>query len=250
MANIGTLEQDIQWSMNKFRQLVSLSDVERKLGYAFSDRMLLDIALTHSSAVASPKQETDKTYQRLEFLGDRILALVVADMLYVEFPRADEGELARRLTGLVRNETCVDVALELDLGSSIRLGESEVLGGGAHKTAILGDVCEAVIGAVHRDSGFDKARIFVEKFWRPRMINWVGPLRDAKTTLQEWAQGKHFSPPTYLEIDRSGPDHAPVFKIAVLINRKRIGEGMGNSKKAAEQKAAQEVLMKQGLWKQ
>ena len=165
----------------------------------------MERALSHSSTVASPRLQVDQTYQRHEFLGDRVLAVTIADMLLKAFPKADEGELARRFNGLVRNETCADVAREIGLGPYIRLGEGEAQAGGRKKEAILGDVCEAIIGAIYLDGGFEKARDIVMHYWERRMLDWSGPLRDAKTTLQEWVQGNKLPPPTYRLVERTRP---------------------------------------------
>ena len=190
-----------------------VAKLEEHLGYKFKDRAQLERALSHSSTVASPRLQVDQTYQRHEFLGDRVLAVTIADMLLKAFPKADEGELARRFNGLVRNETCADVAREIGLGPYIRLGEGEAQAGGRKKEAILGDVCEAIIGAIYLDGGFEKARDIVMHYWERRMLDWSGPLRDAKTTLQEWVQGNKLPPPTYRLVERTGPDHEPEFTL-------------------------------------
>ena len=220
----------------------------KQLGYDFKDKAHLQRALTHSSAVFSPKKQMGEIYQRSEFLGDRVLALTVADMLLAAFPDADEGELARRLNGLVRNETCADVALELGVGPFIRLGEGEAHAGGRKKEAILGDVCEALIGAIYLDGGFEPAQAFVIRFWKKRMLEWTGPLRDAKTTLQEWVQGNKLPPPVYRQVERTGPDHAPEFTLKVVVPTLEPCFGRGTSKRHAEQDAARAMLIREGQW--
>ncbi len=227
----------------------TLDAFEGRLAYAFGDRGLLARALTHTSAVAESGLARHASYQRLEFLGDRVLALAVAGMLSRSYPRASEGELARRLTGLVRNETCAEVAIELDIGAVLRLGEGEARSGGRSKAAILGDVCEAVIGAVHLDGGFDPALALIERLWRSRMLNWSGPLRDAKSTLQEWAQGRGLATPNYVVSEQSGPHHAPRFVVTVEVDRATPASGEGASKREAEQNAAAEMLVREGIWK-
>jgi ribonuclease-3 len=221
--------------------------LEARLGYRFRRPEHLRCALTHRSAVPGDRA-AHESYQRHEFLGDRVLALAVAGMLYIEHPMAEEGELARRLNSLVRRETCADVATSLDVGPAIRLGAGERKSGGRANEAILGDVMEAIIAAIYLDGGFDEARAFVERHWRPRMAALSGPLRDAKTTLQEWAQGKGMPTPVYRAIERSGPDHAPSFVVEVAVGSERLGEGRGKSKREAEQAAATDVLVRQGLW--
>ena len=221
-----------------------LAAAQGRLGHLFTDRSLLETALTHPSAA----EPGGATYQRLEFLGDRVLGLVVAEMLLDRFPDASEGELARRLTALVRKESCAAVALELDLGPAMRLGPGEARSGGRKKAAILGDVCEAVIGALHLDGGIDVARRFIAKHWSPRMIAETGSLRDAKTTLQEWAQARGLGTPTYEIVYRSGPDHAPQFLVEVRSPGLKPASGRGGSRREAEQDAATAMLHREGAW--
>lgn len=222
-----------------------LADIEERIGHRFADRSLLVRALTHTSAVGPAAD----SYQRLEFLGDRVLALTVAGMVYRAFPLAEEGELARRLNALVKRETCADVARDLHLGEAVRLGTGEAQSGGRAKSAILGDIAEAVIAAIHLDAGFEVARDFVERNWSGRMMAARGPLRDAKTTLQEWLQGKGLAAPTYRQVSRTGPDHDPMFVIAVEMVGVEGANGTGRSKREAEQNAATSVLVREGLWK-
>lgn len=222
--------------------------LERRIAYRFGDLALLRQALTHSSAAAETGLRPEATYQRLEFLGDRVLALIVADMLVAAFPGAAEGELARRLTALVRNEACAEVARQIELGAAIRLGGGEVQSGGRGKAAILGDVCEALIGALYLDGGLDAARGFVASWWQPRMAAADGPLRDAKTMLQEWAQGRGLAAPAYSIVDRSGPEHAPRFVIEAAVSGLAPARGEGGSRRAAEQAAAATILVREGVW--
>jgi ribonuclease-3 len=223
----------------------AIEALETRLGYAFADRRLLDTALTHASAASGRRA----SYQRLEFLGDRVLALAVAEMLNEAFPEANEGELAQRLTALVRNESCAEVAIALDIGAAIRLGLGEAQSGGRTRAAILGDVCEAVIGAIHLDGGIDAARRFVRANWEARMRAWKGTMRDAKTTLQEWAQGKGIGTPAYAIVARQGPDHAPLFAIEVTIGGLAPQRAEGRTRREAEQQAAAAVLVREGVWK-
>jgi len=223
--------------------------LEARLGYRFADPELLDRALTHSSAV-SPGKRVAQSYQRLEFLGDRVLGLVVADLLYRRLPKANEGELSRSLNALVRKETCAAIARQLDLGPDLNLGDSEARTGGAQKDAILGDVTEAIIGAVYCDGGLGRAYELIEGFFSEQ-IGLAGSDRaDAKTTLQEWAQGRGLEPPAYVEVERKGPDHAPEFTIAVRILGFAPLSATGPSKKLAEHKAAEAFLIRENVWKQ
>jgi ribonuclease III len=220
-----------------------------RLGYRFADPDLLDRALTHSSAV-SPAKRIERSYQRLEFLGDRVLGLVVADMLYRRYPKANEGELSRTLNTLVRKETCAIIARTLDLGAELNLGESEARTGGAQKEAILGDVTEAVIGAIFCDGGMGKAYEFVERMFAEFLADGQANKADAKTTLQEWAQARGLEPPSYIQVDRSGPDHAPEFTIAIALGDFEQVSATGPSKRIAEHKAAELFLISQKVWKE
>jgi ribonuclease-3 len=221
--------------------------LEARLGYKFADPELLDKALTHSSAIA-PAKRIAQSYQRLEFLGDRVLGLVVADMLYRKFPKATEGDLSRSLNALVRKETCAMIARELHLGGDLILGDSEARTGGAEKDAILGDVIEAVLGAVYIDGGLGPAFEIIERLFGEHIGQSGTERADAKTTLQEWAQGRGLEPPAYVEISRQGPDHAPEFTIAVKLNGFAELTATGPSKKLAEHKAAEAFLVRERVW--
>ena len=170
--------------MNK-RVRAEFSDLEARLGYRFRDQELAELALTHLSA-----QAAGRSYQRLEFLGDRVLGVVVAAQLYNAFPQASEGELSIRLAKLVRRETCAEIAAEWDVGPHVALGPGEARGGGRKKTAILSDVCESLIGAVYVDGGFEAARALILRAWGGRLTAEAEPARDAKTAVQEWAQAR------------------------------------------------------------
>ncbi len=223
------------------------SKLEARLGYKFADPELLDRALTHSSAIA-PAKRVAQSYQRLEFLGDRVLGLVVADLLYRRFPKATEGDLSRSLNALVRKETCAMIARELNLGAEINLGESEARTGGAEKEAILGDVIEALLGAIYMDGGLGPAFEIIERLFGEHMGQSGTERADAKTTLQEWAQGRGLEPPAYVEIERTGPDHAPEFTIAVRLGDYEPLTATGPSKKLAEHKAAEAFLVREKVW--
>jgi ribonuclease-3 len=221
----------------------SRRDLEARIGYSFSEPVLLESALTHISALSGKTRSA--SYQRLEFLGDHVLGLVVSDMLYRAFPKAEEGELSRRLADLVRQETCADIARAIDLGAAIKLGVSEANAGGQRRGAILADACEALIGAVFVDGGYPAAAAMVERLWRERMLKLVRPLRDSKTLLQEWAQGRGLPTPSYREIERSGPHHDPLFRVVVELPDIAPAEGQGRSKRAAEQAAAAALLARE-----
>ncbi|MBD8065014.1 ribonuclease III [Devosia sp. PTR5] len=227
----------------------SYDDLQQRLGYRFGDLGLLERALTHSSAV-SPSRRIEHSYQRLEFLGDRVLGLVVADMLYQRFPQSNEGELSRTLNSLVRKETCADIARQLSLGRDLNLGDSEARSGGAEKDAILGDVTEAIIGAIYLDGGAKVAHEFVERLFSEFLSDGQTKRADAKTTLQEWAQARGLEPPSYVQVERTGPDHAPEFTIAIDLKGFERVSAVGTSKKLAEHKAAELFLIQQKVWKE
>jgi ribonuclease III len=170
--------------------------------------------------------------------------------LFRAFPRADEGEMSRRLADLVRKEACADVARTIELGSAIRLGASEINAGGRNRTAILADVCEALIGAVFVDGNFAAASALIERLWSERMRAPKRPLRDAKTQLQEWAQARGLPTPAYREIERKGPHHDPEFRVWVELPEFAPAEGLGRSKRAAEQAAAAAMLSLTGAKKE
>lgn len=225
-----------------------LGVLQERLGYTFVEPDHLEQALTHSSAV-SPSRRTERSYQRLEFLGDRVLGLAIADLLHKRYPQANEGELSRALNTLVRKESCAVVARKLELGGFLRLGESEARTGGAEKDAILADVTEAVIGAIFIDGGLEPAYAFIEREFGADTKTATGRRADAKTTLQEWAQARGLEPPTYTEVERSGPDHAPQFRIEVAIEGFAPLSATGASKKLAEHKAAEGFLVRERVWK-
>lgn len=221
--------------------------VEEQIGHVFADSALLTTALTHVSALKNPSNRWG-SYQRLEFLGDRVLGLVVSDMLFRAYPNADEGELSKRLADLVRRETCAEVAEGMGLLEAIKLGA--VGAGDASerlRRSVLGDICEAVIGAVFLDGGYPAAATMIERAWADRLRKPMRALRDPKTVLQEWAQGKGLPPPTYREVERTGPHHDPKFRVAVELPGMDAVEGHGSSKRAAEKAAALELLKREGV---
>jgi len=220
--------------------------IEARIGHRFADPSLLSTAFTHVSALKSSKKRGD-SYQRLEFLGDHVLGLIVSDMLYRSFPSADEGELSKRLADLVRKESCADVAKSLGLLDDIKLGAVGAGAGARLRKSVLGDVCEAVIGAIFLDGGYAAAAGFVERNWTERMHKPRRPLRDPKTVLQEWAQGKGLPTPVYREVERTGPHHDPQFRVAVDLPGLEPAEGVGGSKRAAEKVAASVMIEREGV---
>ncbi|HEY9040237.1 MAG TPA: ribonuclease III [Roseovarius sp.] len=209
-----------------------------RLGHEFSRPALLIEAVTHPSMSSVGRSDN----QRLEFLGDRVLGLVMAEALLEHDPDAAEGLLAPRFNALVRKEACAAVAREIDLGAVLKLGRSEMLSGGRRKEALLGDAMEAVIAAVYQDAGFEAARDVIMAHWAPRIEAVEQDARDAKTALQEWAQARGMPPPRYVQTARSGPDHAPVFTIAAQLENGIEAVATAGSKRQAEQMAAKALM--------
>jgi len=218
----------------------ALDQLSARLGHEFSDPALLKLALTHSSARAGGRSNEDN--ERLEFLGDRVLGLAVAELLADSFPKAREGELALWLNHLVRAETCAEVAQSWDLGGVIRMTGSKANSG------ILANACEAVLGAIFIDAGYEAARAVVRRMWEQHLGDLDVAARSAKSTLQEWAQGRGLALPRYLEVAREGPDHVPLFTVEVQIDGVAPERGQGENKRAAEQAAALAMLLREGVW--
>ncbi|WP_156178095.1 ribonuclease III [Puniceibacterium sp. IMCC21224] len=212
--------------------------LEERIGHRFTRPALIRSAVTHAS-MSGPSRDDN---QRLEFLGDRVLGLVMAEALLDGDRAASEGMLAPRFNALVRKETCADVARQIDLGAALKLGRSEMLSGGRRKMALLGDAMEALIAAVYLDAGFDTAKALILRLWGARISTVDDDARDAKTSLQEWAQARGQQPPRYLETARSGPDHEPVFTIRAELADGTGAEATAGSKRQAEQAAAKALL--------
>jgi ribonuclease III len=215
-----------------------LKALEGRIGHTFQRPELLLRAVTHSSMSSATRDDN----QRLEFLGDRVLGLVMAEALLAYDPAATEGQLAPRYNALVRKEACADVARDIALGDVLKLGRSEMISGGRRKLALLGDAMEALIAAVYLDAGFDAARALILRLWGDRIAKVDEDARDAKTALQEWAQARGLQPPRYVELKRTGPDHAPVFTIAAELENGQTASATAGSKRQAEQAAAKALL--------
>lgn len=222
-------------------------ELEKALGHRFKNQKLIEMALTHASMRGGKVQLSDN--ERLEFIGDRVLGLVIAEALSERFPAASEGELARRYNRLVRGEACARVARAVGLGQHLILSESEAGSGGRAKGTILADAMEAILGAIFLDAGFEPSRAAVRRLWASQddqhTTSAAGP--DAKSALQEWAQGKGLALPEYVEVSRKGPDHAPRFTSEVRIDGCAPARGEGASKRAAEQAAARALLEREGV---
>jgi len=211
-----------------------------RIGHQFAQPELLIRALTHAS-ISSPTRSDN---QRLEFLGDRVLGLVMATALLDDDKSASEGQLAPRFNAMVRKEACADVAREINLGEVLKLGRSEMMSGGRRKLALLGDAMEAVIAAVYKDAGFEAAQAMILRLWASRITAVEADARDAKTSLQELVQAKGQNPPAYILVSRTGPDHQPVFTIAVRLDDGAEAQATAGSKRQAEQAAATALLSK------
>ena len=220
----------------------AIRSFEQRLGYEFSNLSLLVEALTHSSIASDFRKDN----QRLEFLGDRVLGLVMAEALLEIDQTAPEGTLAPRFNALVRKETCAEVARQIELGGVLKIGRSEMVSGGRRKDALLGDGIEAVIAAIYKDGGFEVAKTIIINLWGDRTKNVKCDARDAKTMLQEWAQARGQNPPNYEVMSRSGPDHAPDFLVKVILESGETSEALAGSKRQAEQMAAKALLQKIG----
>lgn len=224
-----------------------LRDLEELLGYRFQDVSLLKEALTHSSART---ERGGRDNERLEFLGDRVLGLGVAAMLFERFPEAREIEFARYYNALVCKDSCAEIAQRLELGPQLFLAASEAKTGGRKKPVILADACEALLGAVFLDGGLDAAQTIIRRWWEP-LIETVSPgAPDAKTALQEYAQSKRRGLPKYVELGRSGADHAPIFTVEVTVKGFEPAQGVGPSLKKAQQAAAEALLVREGVRQQ
>ena len=220
--------------------------LEERTGHKFLDIKRLDRALTHSS-VQAPSGEN---YERLEFLGDRVLGLVVAEMLFEAFPKASEGELSVRLNGLVNAETCAAIADEIGLAALIHTGSDIKSLTDKRLMNVRADVVEALIATIYRDGGLEAARAFINRFWLKRSRETGAARRDAKTELQEWAHQKGNVHPVYAILERTGPDHDPQFTVEVVVKGFQSEQGKGRSKRIAEQAAAEAMLHREGVWKQ
>lgn len=213
-----------------------MQKLQEILGYVFRDAALLKLALSHPSLGKAASN------QRLEFLGDAVLGLVVAEMLYQIYGKEQEGELARRHAGLVRGETLTAIAQEISLGDSLMLSSSEAGSGGRLAASNLEDALEALIGAIYLDGGLEAAKSFIIPRWRERAINLTTPPKDAKTSLQEWAQARGLPVPVYKLIEQTGPAHAPTFTIEVMVRNYPSRKASASSKRTAEQLAAEALL--------
>lgn len=219
--------------------------LEEANGYAFKDSDLLDRAMTHASAVQD--RSTRFSYERLEFLGDRVLGLVIAELLFQKFEGEPEGGLAPRLNALVNRDACADAAKKLGLQEMLILDLAEEKAGGRDKVSILSDICESYLGAVYLDGGLKPAKMLIEKAWAGKLKGLGKRPKDPKSALQEWAQGCGLDTPTYEIVGRVGPDHAPEFAARVHVGDFEPMEGRGATKQEAQRAAAKRLLEHQDV---
>lgn len=213
-----------------------MSTLKQLVGYKFDKPSLLDEALTH------PSLSGTYNYQRLEFLGDRVLGLVISTWLLEAYPKEAEGKLNRRFTSLVRKETLAEMSVKLGIVDAIKLTPGAEAEGTREKEAVQSDVCEAVIGAMYLDGGFEVANAFIRKHWVPLMKGEVDAVKDNKTLLQEWCQARALPLPKYSVVDRTGPDHNPVFTIEARVDGKGEAVATGTAKRLAEQASAKKLF--------
>ncbi|MGJ7037696.1 ribonuclease-3 [Shinella sp. BE166] len=228
---------------------IPLNDANRKvledlIGYVFTDKDRLDRAITHASAQSGK----GSNYERLEFLGDRVLGLCIAEMLFRTFRDAKEGELSVRLNQLVSAESCAAVSDDLELHRFIRTGADVKKLTGKAMLNVRADVVESLIAAIYLDGGLEAARGFILRNWQGRAERAEGARRDAKTELQEWAHARFGVTPHYRVDERSGPDHDPRFTVTVEVKGVKPETGIDRSKRAAEQAAATKILEREGVW--
>lgn len=219
-----------------------IETLEKKIGHAFADRSLLVQALTHASRSLRPDERLNSN-ERLEFLGDRVLAVIISEMLFNHYPSDEEGSLSRRLNALVRRGALAEIADEIGLADFIVMSRGEAEQGGRENPSLQADAMEAVIAAVYIDGGMQAARTLIERFWTERVEYGPSePPKDAKTRLQEWSQAAGLGLPVYDVVDRSGPPHAPVFHVRVSVSGEGEANASGTSKQRAEQAAAETML--------
>ncbi len=232
--------------MNKGIGKAERSELEQRLGYTFSSPEYMIKALTHASALR--KSRDNYQYERLEFLGDRVLGLVISELLFETFPEAEEGELSLRLNALVSGKTCALIADEIGLHEFIRTGTDVKHLKSKRMQGVRGDVMEALIAAVYLDGGLDAAGTTIRKLWQDRLFLADAARHDSKTALQEWAHAKKHGTPHYRLVEQTGPDHDPLFTVNVVFDDMKGSEGKGRSKRSAEQSAARKILEREGVW--
>jgi ribonuclease-3 len=231
-------------AVTRDRRKEAVSELERRLGHSFTDRELLERALTHSSA--SQGGQAGRHYERLEFLGDRVLNLLAAEHLMALYPEEREGELSKRMHGLINRDSCAEVARDIGLAAALRLAGGESRAGGRSNPTILGDACEALLAALYLDAGLERAREIFADIWAAQFEKVrAGGAPNPKSELQEWAAARKLPQPRYEVMGRTGPDHAPVFTVELSIAGRPPVRATGRSRQEAEKSAARELLSKE-----
>lgn len=235
--------------MNPFQQLIlHASSIEERLCYIFQDRQLLAIAFVHRSFYNEHREVVEHHNERLEFLGDSVLGILISEYLYIQLPQEPEGHLSSLRSHLVDASTCATLLNQLDIAQFILLGRGERMNDGRGRETILADLFEALIGAIYLDGGIEAARKFLLRHFENKIQDYLKePLRNWKAELQDYSQKKYQKPPIYKIIKEMGPDHSKVFQVAVAIGEAEAGEGTGASKKEAEQTAAEDALKRLGI---
>jgi ribonuclease-3 len=241
LAVCNALQPLRQFVVTVARESAELSGFAASQGLIFDDPGLLETALTHPSA-ASGTRGARPSYQRLEWLGDRVLGLVLAERLYRAYPNEEEGPLARRMAALASEPSLVRVARVVDLGRYLIVDAGEERNHGRENAANLADACEAVIGALYLDGGLEAARGFIETRWAPLIAEQIAPPKDPKSALQEWTQARGIGLPRYRMVNSSGPDHRPLFTISVEVDGHGAAQAEGGGKREAEAKAARRMM--------
>ena len=245
MAAVGALDPLLQHPLTALARFTEnrYGKIADRIGYVFRDRELLRHALTH----ASSRRKHDH-YERLEFLGDRVLGLVIAEELFRNNPSEREGDMSARHSALVRGDACAEAGRGIGLGDFIVMGQSEMANGMHLKSGVIGDVMEALVAAIYLDGGLDEARHFVMRAWKQQLADGKRTIeKDAKTFLQEWVLSRALPIPSYRMISRTGPEHAPVFAVAVEVQGYAPVDGSGASKRQAEQDAAGKFLKQENI---
>ncbi len=224
-----------------------LNELESLIDYKFNNKNLINEALTHPSITHKNKKKELVNYERLEFLGDAVLGLVIAELLLYQYPNEDEGGLAKRLAALVKGESLAEIAINLGIGKYIKMSDGEESMGGRNNPRNIENTLEAIIGAIYLDGGLEPASDFIKKHWQSLAQKMLQPPKDPKTHLQEWAQGNGYKIPEYDIIEMVGPSHAPIFTVRLSIEGQEDVSARGDSKKKAEREAATIMLKKLGL---
>ncbi|GAB1469527.1 ribonuclease III [Chloroflexota bacterium] len=228
---------------SKRREVETASSLNERLDLSFSNFSLLTHALTHRS-YANEHQDGSEDNERLEFLGDAVIDLIVAEWAYRHFPELPEGDLTKIRAHLVQNENLAKFAQQIDLGGALRFGRGEKTTGGRNRESVLGSAFEALLGAIYLDSGFERVKNFILPFVDPSLNIILEEVNDPKSQLQEKIQAVKLGPIVYRVVHSSGPDHAKVYEVEVEINGKVMGRGSGSSKANAEREAARDALKK------